>query len=85
MDTAETTITSTKMIDKGVTLQSLNMIAAITSRTEAHLHPSSQTLPPRIRLISTTDRTMNSLNLEEATKVLNLGNIIMIALQGIVT
>lgn len=83
--TAETTITFTKMRDKGATPQSLNMIAAITSSIEAPLHPSSLTLPPRIRLSSITDHTMNSLNLGEATKGLNLGNIIMIVWQGIVT
>ncbi len=86
MDTAaETTITFTKTRDKGATPQSLNMIAAITSSTEAHLHRLSLTLPPRIRLTSITDHTMNSLNLGEATKGLNLGNIIMTVWQGIVT
>ena len=85
-DTAETTITFTKTTDKAGTPQSLNMIVALTiSNIEAPLHLSSLILLPHIRLTSTTDLTMSSSNPEEATKGLNLDNIIMTAWQATAT
>ncbi len=74
------------MRDKAGMPQSLNMIVALTiSNTEVPLHLSSLILLPRIRLTSTTDLTMSSSNPEEATKGLNLDNIIMTAWQATAT